>query len=154
MRNLTAGEIVSQVIQAKRALNDFPTVEDLDMRRRYIQEKRKRMRQHFAEYYRSQRPHAHSTPPRPKVEEPQENAPEEDQRAITNIVFMVFLPLAPMYSVTNCIGTLPYRVKVNLSTTTKMYDKLYIFYHMAKDLVLASLRLQFQQAASYPTCTS
>ena len=51
MRNLTTSEILSQIIHAKRVMNDFPTVADIETRKQAIADKRRQMRQKFAQYF-------------------------------------------------------------------------------------------------------
>jgi hypothetical protein len=95
MRNLTTSEIVSQVIHAKRVMNDFPTMEDLETRKQAIVDKRRRMRQEYAQLFRKgDRRHEVEAPPLQiddPIQEDQEEktVAEEPRRIVTNIVFMV-----------------------------------------------------------------
>jgi 23S rRNA (adenine2503-C2)-methyltransferase len=87
MRNLTTSEILSQIIHAKRVMNDFPTVADIETRKQAIADKRRQMRQKFAEYFGKGKQRQASQPPRKEPNE-EHAVPEEPKRTITNIVFM------------------------------------------------------------------
>jgi 23S rRNA (adenine2503-C2)-methyltransferase len=98
MRNLTAGDIVSQVIQAKRMLNDFPTLDDLTTRNKQIHERRREARRRHAAMFNKLLQADSAEPPRVEEEgaepthhvqgEPEEEKGGEPQRSVTNIVFM------------------------------------------------------------------
>jgi hypothetical protein len=85
LRNLTAGEILSQVVHAKLLMDDFPTVQDIAQRKHSILKKRQRLRQQFASYFRG----SASQGNRFVAPREQEAVTEEPKRSITNIVFMV-----------------------------------------------------------------
>lgn len=91
MRNLTTSEILSQIIHAKRVMNDFPTVADIETRKQAIADKRRQMRQKFAEYFGKGKQRQANQPPRKEPNE-EHAVPEEPKRTITNIVFMVRCP--------------------------------------------------------------
>lgn len=84
LRNLTAGEILSQVVHAKLLMDDFPTVQDIAQRKHSILKKRQRLRQQFASYFRG----SASQGNRFVAPREQEAVTEEPKRSITNIVFM------------------------------------------------------------------
>jgi hypothetical protein len=92
MRNLTTSEILSQIIHAKRVMNDFPTVADIETRKQAIADKRRQMRQKFAQYFGKGKQRQGSNQPSRKELNEEHAVPEEPKRTITNIVFMVRCP--------------------------------------------------------------
>jgi hypothetical protein len=104
MRNLTTSEILSQIIHAKRVMNDFPTVADIETRKQAIADKRRQMRQKFAQYFGKGKQRQGSNQPSRKELNEEHAVPEEPKRTITNIVFMVRCPADSSCSLCVCGG--------------------------------------------------
>lgn len=81
---------MGQIAHAKRLLNDFPTIQQLEERKSMVEEKRKLMRQWYSENFQvKSRAPEDKTPYPSTVEELSKETKEIPQRSVTNIVFMV-----------------------------------------------------------------